>query len=592
MLQRGAVPLGDGKVRFSVWAPKPRVIELRLGRGRETETVPLEDRGRGLYEVTVDGVPAEATYAYRLDGERERPDPVSRWRPQGVHGPTGIVDPSRYRWSDATWRGVAMADLVIYELHVGTFSPSGTFDGVIERLPAIRDLGATAIELMPVAEFPGGRNWGYDGVSPYAVQSTYGGPEGLRRLVDAAHGIGLAVLLDVVYNHLGPEGNYLSEFGPYFSDRHHTIWGQGFNLDGEDSAEVRDYIVGNAVYWIREYHLDGLRLDAADRIVDDSPRPIIEELTAAVHAEAAAAGRSALVIAEIDSNDPRYVRPPAEGGLGCDAHWSDDFHHAVHSALTGERSGYYRDFGGVEQIARALSGRYVRGRNSAEGVPGDRFVVAIQNHDQVGNRATGDRLATLVDPASLRLAAALLLLSPYVPLLFMGEEHGETRPFQYFVSHGDPDLIEAVREGRRREFTAFAWAAEVPDPQAEATFEASRPAWERAGEEPYKRHLALYRDLLRLRRREPALRPDAGGVEVRYDEREGWLTLARAGEGRRLLALFNLSETPRALPSERHTHLVFSSEDPAYGGRGGGEMKGDRVVVPGRSAVLLAAEDA
>jgi maltooligosyltrehalose trehalohydrolase len=540
-----------------------------------------------VYEVTLEDVPEGATYFYRLDGERERPDPVSRFRPEGVHGPTAVVDPSRFEWSDESWRGVAMADLVIYELHVGTFSLSGTFDGVIERLPAIRDLGATALELMPVAEFPGGRNWGYDGVSPYAVQSTYGGPDGLRRLVDSAHRAGLAVLLDVVYNHLGPEGNYLGEFGPYFSERHHTIWGQGFNLDGEESREVRDYIAGNAVHWIREYHLDGLRLDAADRIVDESPRPIVQELTEAVHAEARATERTALVIAEIDSNDPRYVRSPAEGGLGCDGHWSDDFHHAVHVALTGERTGYYRDFGGIEPVARALSERYVRGRNSAAGIPGDRFVVAIQNHDQVGNRATGDRLSALVDPASLRLAAALLLLSPYVPLLFMGEEHGETNPFQYFVSHGDPDLIEAVRDGRRREFTAFAWAGEVPDPQAATTFEASRPAWHLSDADPHRRHLALYRDLLWLRRTEPALRPGVGGVEVRYDEREAWLSLAREADGRRVLALFNFAASSRALPAEGMSRLLLATEDPAYGGQGTARLDTGGAAVPGRSAVLL-----
>jgi maltooligosyltrehalose trehalohydrolase len=586
--RRGAVFLGGGKVCFSVWAPKPGAIELRLRRGGETETIPLRSGGDGVFEATVEDVPSGATYFYRLDGERERPDPVSRWRPEGVHGPTAVVDPSGFRWTDEGWRGVATSDLVIYELHVGTFSPAGTFDGVIARLPAIRDLGATTIELMPVAEFPGARNWGYDGVSLYAVQSTYGGPEGLRRLVDAAHGAGLAVLLDVVYNHLGPEGNYLGEFGPYFSERHHTLWGQGFNLDGEESREVRDYIVGNAVHWIREYHLDGLRLDAADRIVDDSACPIVQELTAAVHAEARAAGRTALVIAEIDSNDPRYVRPSEQGGFGCDAHWSDDFHHAVHVALTGERVGYYRDFGGIEPVARALGERYVRGRNSAAGIPGDRFVVAIQNHDQVGNRATGDRLSSLVDTASLRLAAAILLLSPYVPLLFMGEEHGETNPFQYFVSHGDPDLIEAVREGRRREFTAFAWAGEVPDPQSTATFETSRPAWDRADTDAHRRHLALYRDLLRLRRTEAALRPGADPVEVRYDGREEWVSLARRSGARRLLAVFNFARASRAIPVEGMTRLLLATEDPAYGGHGEAGLEGGQALVPARSAVLLA----
>ncbi len=561
------------------------------------ETHALRSGGRGVFELTLPGVPEGAEYFYRLEGERDRPDPVSRWRPEGVHGPTRIVDPTRFRWTDGDWRGVAMADLVIYELHVGAFSRSGTFDGVVERLPAILDLGATAIELMPVAEFPGNRNWGYDGVSPYAVQSTYGGPEGLRRLVDAAHRAGLAVLLDVVYNHLGPEGNYLAEFGPYFSDRYRTLWGEGFNLDGRGSDEVRDYIVGNAAHWIREYHMDGLRLDAADRIVDLGPLHIVEELAAAVHAEGEAAGRRAVVIAEIDSNDPRWVRPASVGGYGCDGHWSDDFHHAVHVALTGERTGYYGDFGGTGPVAKVLGERYLHdGRYSpyrdrrhglpALDVPGDRFVVAIQNHDQVGNRAAGERLAALVEPAALRLAAAILLLSPYVPLLFMGEEHAETNPFLYFVSHGDPALVEAVREGRRREFAAFAWAGEVPDPQAEETFEASRPDWERAHEPPHARHLALYRELLHLRREEPALRP-GGACSLRHDESDEWIRLDRSGGGRRVLCLFNFATAPRELPLDGRWRLVFTTDDPRYGGHGHASLATGVARLPARSAALL-----
>ncbi len=600
---RGATPLGDGAVHFSVWAPKPRTIELRLRRGTRTESLPLEPRERGVHEISVNDVPPGAVYFYRLDGERDRPDPVSRWRPEGVHGPTRVVDPTAFRWADAGWAGVATADLVIYELHVGTFSPAGTFDGVIERLPAIRELGATAIELMPVAEFPGGRNWGYDGVSVYAVQSSYGGPEGLRRLVNAAHGAGLSVLLDVVYNHLGPEGNYLAEFAPYFSDRYRTLWGEGFNLDGAGSDAVRDYIAGNAAYWIREYHLDGLRLDAADRIVDLSARHIVEELTAAVHAEGEAAGRRALVIAEIDSNDPRYVRDPRAGGYGCDAHWSDDFHHAVHVALTGERTGYYSDFGGIGPVAKALGERYVhdggyspyrdrRHGRPAPGVPTDRFVVAVQNHDQIGNRAAGERLAALVEAAGQRLAAAMLLLSPYVPLLFMGEEHGETNPFQYFVSHGDPELVEAVRAGRRREFAAFGWAGEVPDPQAVSTFEASRPSWERALEPRHARHLALYRDLLRLRREEPALSPGTGDPAVRHDQRAEWLALSRGSGDRRLLALFNFAKAARSIPLDGNWHLVLSTENPAYGGDGDATLDGRQAHLPARSAALLRVEAA
>jgi len=552
----------------------------------------------GVWQAVASNAPTGTEYWYRLDGERDRPDPVSRHLPLGVHGTSRVIDPAAYRWSDGAWRGRGMADLAIYELHVGTFTTEGTFDSAIGRLPSLVDLGVTAIELMPVAEFPGPRNWGYDGVSLYAPQSSYGGPDAMRRLVDAAHGAGLAVLLDVVYNHLGPEGNYLAEYGPYFSDRYHTVWGEGFNLDGPESDEVRRYLVDNAVYWITEYHLDGLRLDAADRIFDLSPLHLGEEIAAAVHAQGAALGRRTLVIAEIDTNDPRWVRTPETGGYGCDAQWSDDFHHAVHVALTGERTGYYADFGGVADVARVLGERYVhaggyspyrqrRHGRPAGDLPADRFVVCLQNHDQVGNRGAGERLAALVEPPALRLAAAILLLSPYVPLLFMGEEHGETAPFLYFVSHGDPELVAAVREGRRREFAAFGWPGEMPDPQAQATFEASRPHWERADAERGSRLRALYRDLLRLRRTGPALRPGAAGTAVRHDAEAEWVTLRLTGEGDVLEAVFNFATEPRTVPMTDPVELVLATEAPVYGGAGGSRVEPGRVVLPGRSALLL-----
>jgi maltooligosyltrehalose trehalohydrolase len=599
-LERGAQPQPDGSTRFAVWAPNARTVDVAIEQDGAVRTVRLDRAAEGVHRGIVPGVPPGTDYRYRLDGGPARPDPVSRWRPAGVHGPSRVLDPDDFAWSDARWRGQETADLLIYELHVGTFSRPGTFDGVIERLPALRDLGITALELMPVAEFPGGRNWGYDGVSPYAVQSTYGGPNGLKRLVDAAHRAGLAVLLDVVYNHLGPEGNYLHDFGPYFSDRYRTAWGEGFNLDGPDSDEVRRYVVDNAVYWVGEYHLDGLRLDAADRIVDLGPIHIAEELGAAVHAVGEAAGRRTLVIAEIDANDPRWVKGRDVGGYGLDAHWSDDFHHAVHVALTGERSGYYADFTQPGAVARVLERRYVndgrysphrrrRHGRSAEDVPADRFVVAIQNHDQTGNRARGERLASLVPPAALRVAAALLLLSPYVPLLFMGEEHGETNPFLYFVSHGDPGLIEAVRHGRREEFAAFAWAGDVPDPQAEETFEASRPRWQRAESGEGARMLSLYRDLIRLRRREPALRPGAAAVRVRHDEAAGWVAVRYDKEETVLETVFNLSPEACAVPLERRDDwaLALSTDAPGYGGQGKAALAGSEVGLPGYAAVLL-----
>ncbi|HEU4955108.1 MAG TPA: malto-oligosyltrehalose trehalohydrolase, partial [Gemmatimonadales bacterium] len=596
---RGAVPLADGRTRFGVWAPAPDRLELCLRRPKGIETIPLERDERGVALVELADAGPGTEYWYRLDGARDRPDPVSRELAGGVHGVSRVVDPAAFPWADGGWQGLAMPDLILYELHVGTFTSAGTFDAAIGRLPYLIDLGVTALEIMPVAEFPGRRNWGYDGVSLYAPHSGYGGPEGLRRLVDAAHRAGLAVLLDVVYNHLGPEGNYLREFGPYFNDRYRTAWGEGYNLDGPDSDEVRRYLTGNAVYWIDEFHLDGLRLDAADRIVDLSPVHLAEEIGAAVHRLGADAGRRTVVIAEIDSNDPRWVRPRNVGGFGLDGHWSDDFHHAVHVALTGERGGYYADFGGVGPVARALGRRYVhdggysafrrrRHGHPADDVPGDRFVVCVQNHDQVGNRATGERLAALVEPAGVRLAAAILLLAPYVPLLFMGEEYAECSPFLYFVSHGDPALIEAVREGRRREFAAFGWRGEVPDPQSEATFAASSPRWERAGQGEHAQVLALYRDLLRLRRALPLLRPGAAEPAVRHDEKEGWVAMRLSGGDQTLDAVFNFSTGLRDVPGTAHpADLLLDTDDPRYGGAGQVRRTDRGLALPPRTAALL-----
>ena len=410
--------------------------------------------------------------------------------------------------------GCALGDLVIYELHVGTFSAAGTFDGVGDHLADLRDLGVTAIEIMPVAQFPGRRNWGYDGVYPFAAQHSYGGARGLRRLVDAAHAVGLAVLLDVVYNHLGPEGNFLGRFGPYFTDRYRTPWGQAVNYDGPDSAGVRRFVVENAVHWVRDFHLDGLRLDAVHGIFDASPRHILTELVEAVHG--AAPDRRVHVIAESDANDVRLVTPVGQGGYGLDAQWSDDFHHALHALLTGERAGYYQDFGRVSDLGSAYCDGFVysgqhspfRGRphgTSSRELPGERLVTCAQNHDQIGNRMLGERLGQLVTFEQLKVAAGALLLAPYVPLLFMGQEYADPAPFLYFVSHSDPALVEAVRRGRRDEFAAFAWRGDVPDPQAPETFERSRLDHALAGTSHHRVLREFHRELLRLRGTIPAL---------------------------------------------------------------------------------------
>lgn len=572
-LTHGATPHRDG-TRFQVWAPHVETIDVVLRSGDPESAHPLRAARDGTFVGEVAEAGPGTEYMYRLNGTTDRPDPVSRCQPQGVHGPSRVVDPAAFDWTDHGWRGVGRADLIVYELHVGTFSPAGNFAGVIGRLPYLRDLGVTAIELMPVAQFPGTRNWGYDGVHPFAPQDSYGGPEGLRHLVDAAHASGLAVILDVVYNHLGPEGNYLAEFGPYFTDRYHTPWGSAVNFDGPDSDEVRRYFVDNARYWVSEFHIDGLRLDAVHAIYDFSARHILRDITAGVHEIAAVLDRAVHVIAESDLNDPRLVRPLSRGGFAMDAQWCDDFHHAVHAKLTGERAGYYGDFGSAADVAKALADRYVldgryssyrRRRHGAPAgdVPADRFIVFIQNHDQVGNRAAGERLGQLTPFTATKLAAALVLLAPFIPLLFMGEEWGATEPFLYFVSHGDTDLNRAVREGRRREFASFGWEDRVPDPVSERTFNRSRLNWEGARSAEQETLLQMYRDLIRIRRSEPALRPGAAGCRIESDARQEWITLAyAAADADPLVVAFNLSDEPRcpaATVVEGRWRLLFTT---------------------------------
>jgi maltooligosyltrehalose trehalohydrolase len=513
-LTLGATYLGHRQTRFRVWAPGAQRVDLQLLTPRN-RSIRLRPEPRGYHVAEVHGVRPGDRYLFRLDGDAERPDPASRRQPLGVHGPSEVVEPS-FEWTDTSWSGRPLRDLRFYELHVGTFSPQGTFDGVIERLADLRDLGVTAIELMPVAQFPGDRNWGYDGVYPFAVQHSYGGPAGLKRLVNACHALGLAVVLDVVYNHLGPEGNYLAWFGPYFTDRYRTPWGRALNFDGPDSDEVRRYFLENAIYWQTEFHIDALRLDAVHAICDSSARPFLAELVDITRQKAESLGRRFHLIAESDLNDVRLVLPPALSGCGLDAQWSDDFHHSLHVLLTGEAGGYYADFDGLASLARAwrtgytYTGQYSAHRrrrhgNSPHAARPTQFVVCAQNHDQIGNRGHGDRLATLVDFESQKLAAAATLLSPFLPLLFMGEEYGEIAPFLYFTSHSDAALAQAVRRGRRAEFASFNWRTRVPDPQAVATFRRSRLNPGLAQREPHLTLLRFHQELLRVRARYAAL---------------------------------------------------------------------------------------
>jgi maltooligosyltrehalose trehalohydrolase len=579
----GAVPVGGGAVRFRVWAPRRRRIAVRLLGPGPAREVPLAAGPGHVFAATVPAVAPGTRYLYRLDDTVLRPDPVSRSQPDGVHGPSAVVDPEAFPWTDGAWRGVPLERLVLYELHVGTFTPAGTLDAVIPHLGGLADLGVTAIELMPVAECPGGRNWGYDGVHLFAPQSTYGGPDGLRRLVDAAHAVGLGVVLDVVYNHVGPEGNYLAEYGPYLSTRHRTPWGEAVNYDGVGAAGVRRHVVANAGFWVREYHLDGLRLDAVHAIVDQSPVHVLAEIGAAVAREARRAGRPVAVIAESNRNRRELVVSRARGGLGLASQWSPDFHHALRVTLTGARGGHYEDFqGGLDDLEVAFREGFVyQGQHSgfrqeplgtgAAGLPGAAFVVFAQTHDHVASAAGSARLTRQVGPAALRLAAAAVLLAPHLPLLFMGEEYGETAPFHFFTSFGDPGLGEAVWAGRREELARLGVAVGAPDPQDPATLAASRLDLALASTSPHAALRAWYRALLHLRARCPALAvPDRRHAAVSRAGRA--LLLHRwVPRGETVLAVLAFDATPSCprlvVPAGRFA-LVLDSGAPDFGGEG------------------------
>jgi maltooligosyltrehalose trehalohydrolase len=602
----GAWPSGDDRWSFRVWAPSHARVAVRL-EGEAPREVPLVPEARGYHAAVVEGVRPGDRYRFRLGEDLLRPDPASRAQPGGVHEASMLVDPA-FPWTDAAWRGLPLADYVFYELHVGTFTREGTFDAAIAHLDDLLDLGITCVEIMPVAAFPGTRNWGYDGVLPYAAQWSYGGLDGLRRLVDACHGRGLAVCLDVVYNHLGPEGNYLRDFGPYFTGKYTTPWGEALNFDEADSDEVRRFFLENVRFWIEDVHIDALRLDAVHAIFDQSARPFLAEIGETARALGARLGRAVQIVAESDLHDPRMVRPEEAGGYGLDAEWNDDLHHAVHALLTGERRGYYADFGRAEDLARAYEKAYAhagtwtayrRRRHGApaDGIAGERFVVCAQNHDQVGNRLAGERLAALVSFESLKLAAGTILLSPYLPLLFMGEEYGEIHPFLYFVDHGDGALREAVRNGRAAEFAAFDWAGDPPDPASAETFEKSRLDRRRADSAEGRALEALYRALLRLRREHPAL--GAGGrsrLEARADEKRQVVTLRRWAGSAEALAVFHFgeaaAEVPILAPAGRF-EIRLDSASRAFGGVShpppeplfsDGEL---RLSMAGRSFLLL-----
>ena len=550
-------PASSGNLR--VWAPFAEKVTAVVNSGEHEmyRSTSVE----GWWDGYIAGVLHGDDYAFRVDDGDPRPDPRSRWQPQGVHGPSRLYEHNHFEWHDQSWRGLPMPGAVLYEMHVGTFTAEGTFDAAIERLDHLVDVGIDAVELMPVAAFEGPRGWGYDGVALYAVHEPYGGPDGLKRFVDACHQRGLGVVLDVVYNHLGPSGNYLAEFGPYFTETHSTPWGQAVNLDAPYSDEVRAWILDNATSWLRDFHIDGLRLDAVHALVDTRAVHILEELGVEVEVTATHVRRPVFLIAESDLNDPRIVRGRDAGGYGLDAQWADDVHHALHSTLTGERHGYYVDFGTLEALCAALHRVFVhadtvstfRGRHHGRPfepslTPGWRFVTYMQNHDQVGNRALGDRPTSLFSPGLAKVGAALMLCSAYTPMLFMGEEWGASTPWLYFTSFESASLAEAVRQGRWDEFAAHGWDAEdIPDPQAVSTFEQSRLDWAELDKDPHREFLDWYRQLIALRRAHWEL-SDARLERVRcqYDEDARWFVLYREG----LAVACNLAATRQAVPLE------------------------------------------
>lgn len=574
--------VSEGGVHFRVWAPKASSVSLIITG--EKELLPMNAEGRGYFSTLIQGLEPGRRYCYLLNEDRPRPDPVSRFQPEGVHGPSEVIDPSQFKWEDQDWKGTPLEEMILYEIHTGTFTKEGTFEAVIPFIDYLRnDLGITAIELMPVGQFAGERNWGYDGVYLYAPQNSYGGPMGLKHLINACHRKGLAVILDVVYNHLGPEGNYLDDYGPYFTDRYKTPWGSAINFDGPESDEVRQFIIDNALYWVREYHIDGLRIDAIHGIFDFSAQHILLDIQEAVQQQAMRLGRHIVVIAESDLNDVRVIDPPKSGGCGLNAQWNDDFHHCLHTLLTGERNGYYQDFGDFNQLAKALregfvySGQYSpyrkrRHGSSSSHISPSKFVIFSQNHDQVGNRAKGERLSTLVSFEALKLAAGMVLLSPNIPLLFMGEEYGEETPFQYFVSHSDQTLIEAVRKGRSEEFTTFQWSGEIPDPQDEVTFLRSKINLDLRHEGKNQTLLQFYETLIKLRKELYSLSSlDKKGLQIEGFGREKVILIKwECGQGR-VIGLFNFNDKPIKIEiavEKGDWEKIFSSASEEWGGLG------------------------
>jgi len=577
---------------FSVWAPKAQKVSVKAGDLLYPMAGPDE---RGWWKIAVDGAGPGSDYGFQLDDDPAiYPDPRSAWQPNGVHGLSRVYDHTAFQWHDHGWQALQLASAILYEMHVGTFTPRGTFDSAIERLDHLVELGVTHLELMPVAEFAGDRGWGYDGVDLFAVTEHYGGPDGLKRLVDACHARGLAVVLDVVYNHFGPVGAYAGRFGPYLTDRHRTPWGDAVNFEDMGSDEVRRFFCDNAIMWMRDYHIDALRLDAIHEMFDRSAVPFLEQLSAEVEVLATTLGRRLALIAESDLNDPRLVTPREAGGLGIDAQWSDDFHHALFTLLHVEEGGYYADFGSFEKLAKSLTrafiydGAYSKYRRRRHGRPVDglsahRFLSFIQTHDQVGNRAKGDRIEQVAGMHRAKVAIAIVMTAIFVPMLFQGEEFAASTPFLYFADHEEPAMARLVAEGRKREFAAFGFSGkEIADPEARSTFERSKLNWEEVGQGHHAEMLEWYRALIRLRRHSLSLNDgDMGNTSVRFDEEKRWLAMDRGG----VRVLANLGSEVACFAVPEGFRLILASRD-------GISMTEGQIPLPPDTVAILSSEPA
>jgi maltooligosyltrehalose trehalohydrolase len=590
-VKTGAHYLGNGECEFIVWSPTLNSVAVEILTPQQ-QVIPLKPQGEEYWQTKVNDVYPGTLYRYVLDGENAFADPASQYQPEGVHGPSQVID-HQFEWTDNGWNGIPLESMIFYELHVGTFTPEGTFTAIIPRLAELREVGINAIEIMPIAQFPGDthieaslayRNWGYDGVYPFAVQNSYGTPADLKQLVNACHQHGIAVVLDVVYNHFGPEGNYMSQFAPYFTKTYKTPWGNAMNFDDAHSQGVRNYFIQNALYWLRNFHIDALRLDAIQAIYDLGAKHFLWDLAEAVHSFSLGQenGWKRHLIAESDLNNPQIIRPPELGGYGLDAQWSDDFHHSLHALLTGDRQGYYQDFGQCAQLAKAYEDTFVydwkyaphrqrfHGMSCRDRSP-SQFLVCIQNHDQIGNQMKGERLTERLSFEGLKLAAGAVLLSPNLPLLFMGEEYGETAPFMYFVSHSDADLIQAVRAGRKQEFEAFHYADNPPDPESAETFLRCKLNWQLRNEGQHKVLLDWYRQLINLRQTHPALlKLDRNFIQATSDEDKQLVIVRRWCESSELIFAMNFNKSPVTvtLPIESNAHKLLDSADTSWAGPG------------------------